>query len=102
MKRKAHKPKHNEHIQNEFNNAQIKTNKSYPNITDILFNAIYERTGNTKKTYLRRLSSHNSPAPENPEKSTYMLIIGGTRHRDQMKRQENQNNIPRKNTVQRK
>ena len=77
-------------------------NKSYPNITDILNNAIYERTKNTKKTYLRRLSSHTSPAPENPEKSTYMLINGGTRHRDQMKRRENQNNIPWKNTVQRK
>ena len=77
-------------------------NKSYPNITDILNNAIYERTGNTKKTYLRRLSSHTSPAPENPEKSTYMLINGGTRHGDQMKRQENKNTIPMKNTVKRK
>ena len=65
-------------------------------------NAIYETTGNTKKTYLRRLSSHNSPAPENPEKSNYMLINGGTRHRDHMKRRENKTNIPRKNTVQRK
>ena len=26
-----------------------------------------------------------------------MLINGGTRHRDQMKRRENQNNNPRKN-----
>ena len=68
----------------------------------MLNNAIYERTGNTKKTYLRRLSSHTSPAPENPEKSTYMLIKGWTRHQDQMKRRENQNNIPRKNTVERK
>ena len=31
-----------------------------------------------------------------------MLINGGIRHRDQMKRRENQNNIPWKNTVQRK
>ena len=76
--------------------------KSYPNITDILNNAIYERTGNTKKTYLRKLSSHASPAPENPEKSTYMLINGWTRNGDQMKRRENKNNIARKNTVQRK
>ena len=75
-------------------------NKSYPNITDILNNAKYERIGNTKKTYLRRLSSHTSPAPENPEKSTYMLINGWTRHRDQMKRRENKNNKLRKNTVQ--
>ena len=43
-------------------------------------NAIYERTGNTKKTYLRKLSSHTSPGLENPEKSTYMLINGWTRH----------------------
>ena len=50
----------------------------------------------------KRLSSHTSPTPENPEKSTYMLINGGTRHRDQMKRRENQNNIPWKNTIQRK
>ena len=77
-------------------------NKSYPNITNILNNAIYKRTGNTKKTYLRRLSSHTSPAPENPEKSTYMLINGWTRHGDQIKRRENKNNIPGKNTVQRK
>ena len=63
---------------------------------------IGEKIGNTKKTYLRRHSSHTSLAPENPKKSTYMHVIGGTRHRDQMKRQENQNNIPRKNTVQRK
>ena len=63
---------------------------------------IYKRTGNTKKTYLRRLSSHTSPAPENPKKSTYMLINGGTRHRDQMKRRENQNNITWKNPVPRK
>ena len=62
---------------------------------------IGEKIGNTKKTYLRRLSSHTS-APDNPEKSTYMLINGWTRHRDQMKRRENKNNIPRKNTVQRK
>ena len=55
-----------------------------------------------KKTYLRRLSSHTSPTPENPEKSTYMLINGWIRHGDQMKRRENQNNIPRKNIVQRK
>ena len=75
--------------------------QSYPNITDILNNAIYETTGNTKKTYLRRLSSHTSPAPENLEKSTYMLINGGTRHRDPMKRRENKNNIQWKNTVQR-
>ena len=53
-------------------------------------------------TYLRRLSSHTSPAPENLEKSTYMLINGGTRHRDKMKRRENQNTTPWKNTVQRK
>ena len=77
-------------------------NKSYPNIADILINVIYEKIGNTKKTYIRRLSSYTSAAPENPEKSTYMLIKGGTRHRDQMKRRENQNNIPRKNIVQRK
>ena len=51
--------------------------QTYPNITDKLNNAIYERTGNTKKTYLRRLSSHTSPAPENPEKSTSMLNNGG-------------------------
>ena len=57
---------------------------------------------NTKKAYLRGLSSHTSPAPENPEKSTYMLINGGTRHRDQMKRRENPSNMPPKNTVQRK
>ena len=69
---------------------------------DILNNAIYERTGNTKKTYLRGLSSHSSPAPENPEKSTFMLINGWTRHGYQMKRRENKNSIPRKNTVQRK
>ena len=55
-----------------------------------------------KKTYLRRLSSHTSPTPENPEKSTYMFINGGKRHRDQMKRRENENNIPWQNTVQRK
>ena len=77
-------------------------NKSYPNITDILNHAIYERTGNTKKIYVRRLSSQTSPAPENPEKSTYMLINGRTRHEDQIKRRENKNNIPRKNTNQRK
>ena len=52
-------------------------------------NAIYERTGNKKKTYVRRLSSHTSPAPDNPEKSTYILINGGERHKDQMKRREN-------------
>ena len=50
----------------------------------------------------KRLSSHTSPTPENPEKSTYMLINGGIRHRDQMKRRENQNTIPWKKTVQRK
>ena len=77
-------------------------NKSNPNITDILNNAIYERTANTKKTYLRRSSSHTSPASENLEKSTNMLINGGTRHQDQMKRRENQHTIPWKNTVQRK
>ena len=33
----------------------------------------------------RKLSSHTSPTPENPEKSTYMLINGWTRHGDQMK-----------------
>ena len=49
-----------------------------------------------------RLSSHASLAPENPEKSTYMLINAWRRHEDQMKRRENKNNIPRKNTVQRK
>ena len=43
---------------------------------------IGETIGNTKKTYLRRHSSHTSLAPENPKKSTYMHVIGGTRHWD--------------------
>ena len=63
---------------------------------------IGEKIGNTKKTYLRRHSSHTSLAPENPKKSTYMHVIGGTRHWDQMKRRENENNIQWKNTIQRK
>ena len=73
-----------------------------PRVLERVNNAIYERTGNTKKTYLRRLFPHTFPAPENPEKSTYMVIKGGTRYRDQMTRRENQNNIPWKKTVQRK
>ena len=60
------------------------------------------RWENSNETYQKSISSYTSPAPEHPEKSTYMLIKGGTRHRDQMKRRENQNNIPRKNIVQRK
>ena len=57
-----------------------------PKHNKILNNAIYETTRNMKKTYLRRLSSHTSLAPDNPEKSTYMHINGGQRHQDQMKR----------------
>ena len=70
----------NKNIMNIFELNSImhrSSQQTYPNITDKLNNAIYERTGNTKKTYLRRLSSHTSPAPE---KSTYMLINGRTRH----------------------
>ena len=63
----------------------IPKHKRYIEQCDIWKNKEYE------KTYLRRHSSHTSPDPENLEKSTYMLINGGTRHRDQMKRRENQN-----------
>ena len=73
----------------------IPKHNRYIEICDILKNREYEE--NLSNTFLT-----TSPTPENPEKSTYMLINGWTRHGDQMKRRENQNNIPWKNTVQRK
>ena len=46
------------------------------------------------EVYLRSISSYTSLAPEKPEKSTYMLLNGGQRNWDQLKRREKENNIP--------
>ena len=63
---------------------------------DILKNREYEENL-YKTTFLTHFSSSRESW-----KSTYMLITGGTRHPDQMKRRENKKNIPWKNTIQRK
>ena len=73
-------PKHNIYIEQ----CEIRKNREY-------------EENLSKKTFLTHFSCSRESW-----KSTYMLINGWTRHRDQMKRRENQNNIPRKNTVQRK
>ena len=74
----------------------IPKHNTYIEQWDIWKNREYEENL-SKKTFLTHFSCF-----ENPEKSPYILINGGPRHRDQMKRRENKNNIPRKNTVQRK
>ena len=60
-----------------------------------------ERTRNTDYTCMSSISSYTL-APEKPKKFPYILINGGERNRDQMKRREKENNILYHNPVKRK